>query len=149
MSYAILAQRDTVLTSRCNSYQLREMQVDDVQNSLASDQLQLQRQLSSTSEAQANELATLYGELAEVTSEDESARASINAQINQVKEYYTAIEEEINQDVYAVSIKENIYEMEKGRLETQISKIEKEMETVEKALSSAIERATPQYDGRQ
>lgn len=149
MGYAILGQRATVLTSRCNSYQLREMQVDDIQNGLAKDQIDLQRQLSSNSEAQANELAGLYSRLADVTSDDDAERARINAEINEVKEYYTAIDEEINQEVYSVSIKENTYEMEKGRIETQISKIEKEMETTEKALSSAIERSTPQYDGRQ
>ncbi|MBQ4124179.1 hypothetical protein IJD44_10750 [bacterium] len=148
MAYAILGQRETVLTSRLNSYQLREMQVDDIQNSLALDQTDLQRQLSASAEGQASELGDLYGELADLTSDSEVARNRINAEINEIKEYYTGIEEDINQQVYAVQMKENIYDMEKGRLETQIEKVNKEMETVEKALSAGIEQATPNYGGQ-
>ena len=156
MGYAVFAQRKVVLTSRLNSHQLREMIVDDIQNTLSTDKLQLQRQLSAESEGQANELGNAYSALAEIGSDDgdttsyngtQMTRDQINAEISRIKEYYAGIEEDINQQVYAVSAKENIYEMEKNRLETQISKIEKEYENIEKSESSAIERSTPQYDG--
>lgn len=156
MGYAVFAQRKVVLTSRLNSHQLREMIVDNIQNKLSTDQLQLQRQLSSEMEGQSSELADAYTALSEIGSEDgattsyegrQMTRDQINAEINRIKEYYTGIEEDINQQVYAVSLKENIYEMEKNRLETQITKIEKEYENIEKSESSAIERSTPQYDG--
>lgn len=156
MGYAVFAQRKVVLTSRLNSHQLREMMVDDIQNSLSTDKLQLQRQLSAEMEGQSSELGSAYEALAEIGSDDNSTvsfngvnmtRDNLNAEINRIKEYYAGIEEDINQQVYAVSLKENIYDMEKNRLETQISKIEKEYENIEKSESSAIERSTPQYDG--
>lgn len=156
MGYAVFAQRKVVLTSRLNSHQLREMMVDDIQNSLSTDKLQLQRQLSAEMEGQSSELGSAYEALATIPSDDDASiefngeqmnRDNLNAEINRIKEYYAGIEEDINQQVYAVSLKENIYDMEKNRLETQITKIEKEYENIEKSESSAIERSTPQYDG--
>ena len=150
MGYAVFAQRKVVLTSRLNAYQLMEMQLDDQQYALATDQTQLQTQLSYINESQSSELSGLYESLTTLTTEndpDGNDRAQINAQIESVKNTYSGYEEEINQQIYELSEKENRIEMEKNRLETQIAKVEKELETIEKSEASAIERANPQYDG--
>lgn len=151
MGYAVFAQRKVVLTSRLNTYQLMEMQLDDKQYALATDQTDLQRQLSSINQAQSSELSGLYDSLSKLTSDEDtidgSNRDQITAQIDSVKNTYAGYEEAINQEIYELAEKENQIEMEKNRLETQITKIEKELETIEKSEASAIERANPQYDG--
>lgn len=151
MGYAVFAQRKVVLTSRLNTYQLMEMQLDDRQYALATDQTDLQRQLSSINQAQSSELSGLYDSLSQITSDqdtvDGSNRDQITAQIESVKNTYAGYEEAINQQIYELAEKENQIEMEKNRLETQITKIEKELESIEKSEASAIDRANPQYDG--
>lgn len=147
MGYAVFAQRKVVLTSRLNTYQLMEMQRDDEQFKLATDQTYLQRELSSISQGQSGELSELYNDLSKLGSSDDAARASKQAEIESVKQKYSGMEDEINQQIYELSAKENAIEMEKKRLETQIAKIEKELETIEKSESSAIDRANPKYDG--
>lgn len=150
MGYAVFAQRKVVLTSRLNSMQLMEMQLDDRQYALATDTIDLQSQLSSISEAQSSELSELYKTMSSYTTEndpDGSQKSALQSEIESVKNKYSGWEEEINQEMYSVSTKENAIEMEKKRLETQITKVEKELETIEKSEASAIERANPKYDG--
>ena len=43
--------------------------------------------------------------------------------------------------------KENAIEMEVKRLDTQVSSLQKQLEAVEEAESSAIDRATPKFNG--
>ncbi|MGM9994684.1 MAG: hypothetical protein ACI37R_08165 [Candidatus Avigastranaerophilus sp.] len=151
MGYAVFAQRKVVLTSRLNTLQLMEMQMDDKQYRLATDTTQLQQQLSAIHQAQSNELSGLYDLLSATTSDQDSTEGSdreqISAEIESVKNKYQGYEDEINEQIYDLSAKENSIELEKKRLETQITKVEKELENIEKSEASAIERANPKYDG--
>lgn len=147
MGYAIFSHRKVTLTSRLNFRQLDEMKIDDIQYKLASNQLELQRQLSSSGQAKSTELSEQYTLLAGIGSDDTAGREAIETEIARITEYYDSVEQDINTQVYDLQAKENIYEMEKKRLETVITKIEKELENIEKSEASAIERANPKYDG--
>ena len=141
MGYAVFAQRKVVLTSRLNSYQLQLMQMDDRQFALATDGTDLDMQLSSINQAQSTELSDLYKSLTGADNDD--AKDEIRAQIEEVKNKYATWTEEINQENYELSQKENMIEMQKKRLETQITKISQELEAVEKAEQDGIQRANP------
>lgn len=145
MGYAVFAQRKVVLTSRLNSYQLQLMQMDDRQFALATDGTDLDMQLSSINQAQSTELSDLYKSLTGADNDD--AKDEIRAQIEEVKNKYATWTEEINQENYELSQKENMIEMQKKRLETQITKISQELEAVEKAEQDGIQRANPKYSG--
>ncbi|MBQ4123187.1 hypothetical protein IJD44_05650 [bacterium] len=145
MGYAVFAQRKVVLTSRLNSYQLQLMQMDDRQFALATDGTDLDMQLSSINQAQSTELSDLYKSLTNADNDD--AKDDIRAQIEEVKNKYATWTEEINQENYELSQKENMIEMQKKRLETQITKISQELEAVEKAEQDGIQRANPKYSG--
>ena len=101
--------------------------------------------MSSIQAAQSVELAALYEDLAEAS--NSAARERINAQIRQKQEEFNAELDEINREIYLVSVKENVIEMEVKRLDTQVSSIQKQLEAVEEAESSAIDRATPKFNG--
>lgn len=145
MGYAVFAQRKVVLTSRLNSYQLQLMQMDDRQFALATDGTDLDMQLSSINQAQSTELSDLYKSL--TVADNDDAKDEIRAQIEEVKNKYATWTEEINQENYEISQKENMIEMQKKRLETQITKISQELEAVEKAEQDGIQRANPKYSG--
>ena len=150
MGYAVFAQRKVVLTSRLNTLQLMEMQMDDKQYRLATDTIQLQQQLSAIHQGQSDELSGLYERLSQNPTDQDpegTNRDAINAEIESVKNTYQGYEDEINEQIYDLSAKENSIELEKKRLETQITKVEKELENIEKFEASAIERANPKYDG--
>ena len=74
-------------------------------------------------------------------------RDAINAKIKEVESGFEAELDEINREIYLVSIKENAVEMEVKRLDTQVSSLQKQLEAVEEAESSAIDRATPKFNG--
>lgn len=74
-------------------------------------------------------------------------REAINAQIREVEAGFEAELDEINREIYLVSVKENAIEMEVKRLDTQVSSLQKQLEAVEEAESSAIDRATPKFNG--
>ena len=145
MGYALFAQRKVCLTGQLNSVSLQQTQRSNEQYLLATNTLSLQQQLSSMQAAQSVELADLYERLAEApTSED---RDDINDLINGKQEDFNAELDVINRKIYLVSVKENAIEMEVKRLDTQVSSLQKQLEAVEEAESSAIDRATPKFNG--
>ena len=145
MGYALFAQRKVQLTGQLNLVSLQQTQRSNEQYLLATQTLSLQQQMTSLQSAQSLELAELYGELAETTDSDE--RASINARISEKEAEFEAELDEINRDIYLVSVKENAIEMEVKRLDTQVSALQKQLEAVEEAEGSAIDRATPKFNG--
>ena len=145
MSYALFSQRKLVLTGELNNLQLQQMQRSDEQYNLATQTSNLQQQLTSMNASQSNSLAAEYQKLAEA--DDENDRASINAQIKSMEQGYQSEIDAINRDIYQVSIKENALEMEVKRLDTMVSAVQKQLEAVEEAESSGIDRATPKYNG--
>ncbi len=145
MGYALFAQRKLVLDGELNNVQLQQTQRSNEQYALATQTLSLQQQLTSMNASQSSELADLYAYLSEAS--DSDARDSINALIKSKEEEYEAEIDEINRDIYQVSVKENAIEMEVKRLDTMVTTIEKQLEAVEEAEGDAIDRATPNFNG--
>lgn len=145
MGYALFAQRKVQLTGQLNAVSLQQTQRSNEQYLLATNTLSLQQQMSSMQAAQSVELADLYEDLSEAS--DSNERERINAQIRQKQEEFNAELDEINREIYLVSVKENAIEMEVKRLDTQVSSLQKQLEAVEEAESSAIDRATPKFNG--
>ncbi len=175
MGYALFAQRKIVLTSQLNSLTLQQTQRSNEQLNLATQTTSLQQQLSSMQAAQSLELADYYELLSysneegidsdfsekysdedidkKFTSEakeliDRNAnRESINAAISKKQNQFQSELDDINRQISQVSVKENAIEMEVKRLDTQVSAVQKELEAVNEAEGSAIDRATPKFNG--
>jgi chromosome segregation ATPase len=145
MGYALFAQRKIVLDGELNNVQLQQTQRSNEQYQLATQTLNLQQQLTSMNAAQSGELSELYAELSETNNSDQ--RNSINAEIKAKEEAFEQEVDEINREIYQVSVKENAIEMEVKRLDTQVTTLQKQLEAVEEAESSAIDRATPKFSG--
>ena len=144
MGYALFAQRKLVLDGQLNNAQLQQTQRSNEQYALATQTLSLQQQLTSMNASQSNELAALYADLA---SADSDLRDSINAAINEKQAEFEAEVDGINRQIYQVSVKENAIEMEVKRLDTMVTTLQKQLEAVEEAEGSAIDRATPKFNG--
>lgn len=169
MGYALFAQRKVQLTGQLNLVQLQQTQRSNEQYLLATQTLSLQQQMTSIQSAQSLELAELYELLANSTEDgldedfepdqdeysdfanelidDNATREQINAAIQQKEAEFEAELDEINRQIYLVSVKENAIEMEVKRLDTQVSALQKQLEAVEEAEGSAIDRATPKFKG--
>lgn len=145
MGYALFAQRKLVLDGQLNSAQLQQTQRSNEQYALATQTLNLNQQLTSMSASQAGELAGLYEQLAEA--DGTTQRDRINAQIQQKQQEYEQEVDSINREIYQVSVKENAIEMEVKRLDTMVTTLQKQLEAVEEAEGSAIDRATPKFNG--
>lgn len=145
MGYALFAQRKLVLDGQLNSAQLQQTQRSNEQYALATQTLSLNQQLTSMSASQAGELAGLYEQLAEA--DGTTQRDRINAQIQQKQQEYEQEVDSINREIYQVSVKENAIEMEVKRLDTMVTTLQKQLEAVEEAEGSAIDRATPKFNG--
>ena len=145
MSYALFARRKIVLTGQLNMVSLQQTQRSNEQYLLATNTLSLQQQMTSMQSAQSLELAALYARLSQTT--DSNQRESINAQIRQKQAEFEAELDDINREIYMVSVKENAIEMEVKRLDTKVTALQKQLEAVEQAESAAIDRATPKFQG--
>ena len=145
MGYALFAQRKIVLDGELNSVQLQQTQRSNEQYALATQTLSLQQQLTSMNASQSGELAALYEQLAEASGTEQRDR--INAQIQQKQQEFEQEIDSINREIYEVSVKENAIEMEVKRLDTMVTTLQKQLEAVEEAEGSAIDRATPKFNG--
>ncbi len=145
MGYALFASRKLVLDGELNNAQLQQTQRSNEQYNLATKTLSLQQQLTSMNVSQSQELAGLYEQLSNTQSSD--GRDSINNQIKQKELEYEREVDDINRQIYQVSIKENAIEMEVKRLDTQVTTLQKQLEAVEEAEGQAIDRATPKFKG--
>ena len=145
MAYALFAQRKIVLTGQLNMVTLQQTQRSNEQMALATNTLSLQQQLTSIQSAQSLELADLYQKLSTTT--DSNEREKVNAQIKEKQSKFDAEIDTINRDIYKVSVKENAIETEGKRLDTKVTALQKQLEAVEEAEGSAIDRATPKFKG--
>ena len=145
MGYALFASRKLVLDGQLNCVELQQTQRSNDQYNLATKTLSLQQQMSSIQAAQSEELAALYSDLSEADGTD--ARDSINAQIQQKELEFEAELDDINREIYKVSVKENAIEMVVKRLDTKVTALQKQLEAVEEAEGSGIDRATPKFKG--
>ena len=145
MANALFAQRKIVLTGQLNMVTLQQTQRSNEQMALATNTLSLQQQLTSIQSAQSLELADLYQNLSTTT--DSNEREKVNAQIKEKQSKFDAEIDTINRDIYKVSVKENAIETEVKRLDTKVTALQKQLEAVEEAEGSAIDRATPKFKG--
>ena len=145
MGYALFAQRKVVLDGQLNALELQQTQRSNEQYNLATQTLSLNQQMASMQASQSTELADKYEELA--NTEGEEGRAQVNAEIKAMEEDFQAELDEINREIYKVSVKENIVEMQVKRLDTMVTAVQKELEAVEDAEGEAINRATPKFKG--
>ena len=145
MGYALFAQRKRVLDMQLNTTQLMQTQRSNEQYALATQTLGLNQQLSSLQSSQAGELAVLYEELADADGDE--ARADKNAEIQALQQRHKQEQDNINRQIYEVSVKENAIEMEVKRLDTMVTTLQQQLKAVEEAEGSAIERATPKFAG--
>lgn len=145
MGYALFAQRKLVLDGQLNNAQLQQTQRSNEQYALATQTLSLQQQLTSMNASQSGELAQMYEDLS--SSNDSTQRDQINSQIKAKEEAYEQEVDSINRQIYQVSVKENAIEMEVKRLDTMVTALQKQLEAVEQAEGSAIDRATPKFGG--
>ena len=145
MGYALFAQRKRVLDMQLNTVQLMQTQRSNEQYALATQTLGLNQQLSSLQSSQAGELAVLYEELADADGDE--ARADKNAEIQALQQQHKQEQDDINRQIYEVSVKENAIEMEVKRLDTMVTTLQQQLKAVEEAEGSAIERATPKFAG--
>ncbi len=77
----------------------------------------------------------------------EITRENINATIKQKQSEFDAELADINNDIYQVSVKENVVEMEVKRLDTALTSAQKQLDAVIDAEGDAIEKATPKFSG--
>ena len=145
MGYALFAQKKIELTGRVNLVQMTQTQASDAQMKLATDTLSLQSRISAIQTSQSSELGDLYTQLASSTDSDD--RASINAIIEASKATFEGEIDTLNQQMYQVSLKENVIEMEVKRLDTKLTALKKQLEKIEEAESEGIEKATPAFKG--
>ena len=87
----------------------------------------------------------VYKQLSSTTNSNE--RESLNAKIREKQAGFDAELDDINREIYQVSVKENALEMEVKRLDTQVTALQKQLEAVEQAEGAAIDRATPKFAG--
>ena len=145
MGYALFAQRKLFLDGQLNSVQLQQTQRGNEQFALATQHTSLQQQISSLGASESSELAELYAELSDAS--DTNVRNSINAQIQEKQEIFKQEQDAINRQIYQVSMKENAIEMEVKRLDTCVTKIQKDLEAIEQAEATGIEGSVPKFNG--
>lgn len=145
MGYALFAQRKIVLDGELNNVQLQQTQRSNEQYALATQHLSLDQQLTSMNASQAGELADLYASLASASGTDQ--RDQINAMIQEKQQDFEVEIDQINRQIYEVSVKENAIEMEVKRLDTMVTTLQEQLDAVEEAEGDAISRATPKFNG--
>ena len=145
MGYALFAQRKIALDGQLNFAQLEQTMASNAQYMLATRTTSLQQQLASQQAAQSLELSGYYEDLAAAT--DTDTRNTINAEIQRVQLGFDAQNDQINREIYKVSVAETAIEMTVKRLDTQVTALQKQLEAVEQAEGQAIDRATPKFAG--
>ena len=145
MAYALFAQKKLVLCGLLNSVQMQQTQRSDEQQRLATQSLSLKTRISNIQIAQNDELARQYEDLSKTT--DSAARESINDKLEELELKYQNEIERMNNQVNRTSTIENLIEMEVKRLDTKVTALQKELESLQQAEGDAINKAVPQFKG--
>ena len=145
MGYALFAARKQIVDAQLQCAQLQQTQRSDEQFFLATQQLNLKQQMNSLTAGQASEMADLYGKLSEAETSDK--RDQINAQIRQKEQNFKNQIYDINREVNEISMKEQAIQNEVKRLDTVVTALQHQLQTMEQAEGQAIERATPKFGG--
>ena len=145
MAYALFAQKKLVLCGLLNSVQMQQTQRGDEQRRLATQSLSLKTKVSNIQIAQSNELADKYEALSKTT--DSTQRQSLSEDIQALELKYQAEIDAMNREVNKTSTIENLIEMEVKRLDTKVTALQKELESLQQAEGDAINKAVPQFKG--
>lgn len=145
MGYALFAQKKLVLCGMLNSVQMQQTQRSDEQRRLATQSLSLKTRISNIQIAQNDELASKYEELSKTT--DSAKRESINDRLEELELHYQNEIEKMNNQVNRTSTIENLIEMEVKRLDTKVTALQKELESLQQAEGDGINKSTPQFKG--
>ncbi len=145
MGYALFAQEKRVVDAQLNCAQLQQTQRSDEQYKLATGELGLNQQMNSLTAAQSGELSQLYQQLAQTS--DSNERESINAEIAGKQEAYEQEVDDINRQIYEVSMQETAIELEVKRLDTQVTALQQRLQAIEQAEGQGIQTATPKFKG--
>ncbi len=78
---------------------------------------------------------------------DKATRDNINSKIKEKQSLFDAELADINNEIYKTGIKENAIEMEVKRLDTALTSVQKRLDAIIEAEGSAIEKATPKFQG--
>lgn len=144
--YAFFNVRALSITNSINTDQLLVARLDDEQSSLQDEEVANNMGLSAEKMRAAQVLEALYRKLA-VPGLSDDDRASIEAEINAEQQKSEAKKQEYELKNQQLGMEENAIELQKKRLEAIITKLEKELDSVEEAEKSGIERANPKYNG--
>lgn len=145
MGYALHSQNKLVLQTQLNATQLQQTQRMDEQTRLATNVNDMQQTLANYELSKSTDLQELYDDLVGAT--NDTQRDSIQAQIQRMQLEIDQETQEIQNEIYEVSRKENIIEREVKHLDTLISVYQSQLEAIEQAESSGIKNATPKFTG--
>ncbi len=145
MGYALHSQNKLVLQTQLNATQLQQTQRMDEQTRLATNVNDMQQTLANYELSKSTDLQELYDDLVGAT--NDTQRDSIQAQIQRMQLEIDQETQEIQNEIYEVSRKENIIEREVKHLDTLISVYQSQLEAIEQAESSGIKNSIPKFSG--
>lgn len=145
MGYALHSQNKLVLQTQLNATQLQQTQRMDEQTRLATNVNDMQQTLANYELSKSTDLQELYDDLVGAT--NDTQRDSIQAQIQRMQLEIDQETQEIQNEIYEVSRKENIIEREVKHLDTLISVYQSQLEAIEQAESSGIKNSIPKFTG--
>lgn len=145
MGYALHSQNKLVLQTQLNATQLQQTQRMDEQTRLATNVNDMQQTLANYELSKSTDLQELYDDLVGAT--NDTQRDSIQAQIQRMQLEIDQETQEIQNEIYEVSRKENIIEREVKHLDTLINVYQSQLEQIEQAESSGIKNSIPKFTG--
>ena len=87
----------------------------------------------------------MYQDLATIT--DQSDRERKHDEIDALNNSMKTQQEEINRQIYEISMNENIIEREVKRKETEVTALKQQLEAIQQAEGWGIQNATPKFGG--
>lgn len=145
MGYALHSQNKLVLQTQLNATQLQQTQRMDEQTRLATNVNDMQQTLANYELSKSTDLQELYNDLVGAT--NDTQRDSIQAQIQRMQLEIDQETQQIQNEIYEVSRKENIIEREVKHLDTLISVYQSQLEAIQQAESSGIKNSIPKFTG--
>ena len=157
MGYAVFAARKIMLTNRINNLNFRIMCLSQQQQSLSDISGRMQQFFGNLTMGLSNQmqsgmnsqmqgfmtgLQTMGGQNASIFQNIGGFANNYYNQMQMQQYQLSAMQQAILQPV---AEQENQIELERKRLETQVSAAQKELESVEKAEEKAIERSAPKF----
>ena len=143
MGYALFTARKMSLTARVNQMNAQLMSISQKQMDLAN-QISTKQNASNLRVADANKQAYSVFEQGLASGQDsKTLEATLNKTLADNSMLTAMTDAQINQ----LAEQQNILDMQRKNLETQLNAAQQELQSVEKAEESAIKSATPGYVG--